>query len=96
MPGTVISISVACTLRSAHQLMDHHFRIGQGESFAFRSYAKITAAPEAYHADADSGDIRLDVLYRVIHRQSGSDRTAGGIDIQINIFLGSSCWRNNN
>lgn len=46
---------------------------------------------EAHHAHAaaepDSGDVRLDVAHRVVHRQNGDNLTARAVDVERDILV---------
>ena len=68
--------------------MDHDFRVRQREALAFLASAEEHCAHGSRHADAHRRDIRLDVVHRVDDGQSCGDVSAGGVDVEGDVFLG--------
>ena len=75
------------TLRAAGRLMDHDLRVRQGEALALRAGRQQERAHGRGHADADRGNIALDILHGVINRKSGRYHAARAVDVKRNILV---------
>ena len=67
--------------------MDHYSAVRQRVSFAFCAGAEQKRAHARRHTDADSADVALDIIHRVVYRKTVADGAAGGIDIEIYILI---------
>src|SRR3989344_3394935 len=67
--------------------MNHYFCIGKSKSFSLSPRGKKPGAARGSHADADSGNIRLNVIHGINHGQSGRSRSARRIYVKRDIFL---------
>jgi hypothetical protein len=81
-------------LKSAHGLVDHDARVGQGIAF-FVSTGSQQECPHAGGlADAHGGDIGFDVLHGIVNRQPGGDDATRRVDVKLISLSGSSDSRN--
>src|SRR3989344_6978065 len=67
--------------------MNHDFSIGKSKSFPLSPGRKKPGAARGSHANADSGNIRLNVIHGINHGQSGRSRSTWRIDVKRDIFL---------
>src|SRR3989344_4495134 len=75
------------SLRPAPRLVDHHLGIGEREALALFSGGQNNRRGGSRYADAHGRDIGLDVVHRVEYGKAGRDRTAGGVDIELNVLF---------
>jgi len=75
------------SLGAAHHLVDHHFGVWKGEALAFGAGGEEHGCCACRHADADGRNIRLDVIHRVVDRHCRGNRSAGGVDVELDVFL---------
>lgn len=67
----------------ATRLMNHDTRVGQAEALLCSSPTKQEGAHGGGLADADGGDGTRDVGHGVVNGETGGDRTAGGVDVEV-------------
>ena len=67
--------------------MNHDLRVGQRHPLALGPCGQKESTHAGSHADADGGDIALDVLHGVINGHSRRDRTAWAVDIELDILI---------
>ncbi|CDN42670.1 hypothetical protein BN871_BS_00270 [Paenibacillus sp. P22] len=72
---------------AAQRLMDHDLAVGKREALALGSCGQQQGPHAGGHAYADRGNIRLDELHCIINTHAGRDRTAGRVDVQVDILL---------
>ena len=68
--------------------MDHNLGIGQGDALSLRAGREQERAHRSRHADADGGNVRLDVLHRVIYGEAGGNAAAGAVYIELDVLIG--------
>ena len=68
--------------------MDHDLRVGQRDALALRAAGEQERAHARCHADADGGNVALDILHGVIDRHAGGHAAAGRVDIKLDILIG--------
>jgi len=68
--------------------------LGRAKRFLGEPPASRTAAMEAAWPTAGGDHVRLDELHGVVDGEAGGDGAARGIDVELNVFFGSSAWRN--
>ena len=74
--------------RAPGRLMDHHAAVGQGKALALRPGGKQYGGHAGRLADAIGRDVTLQEVHRVVDRHSACHHPAGGIDVELNVFLG--------
>ena len=77
----------ALSLTAAGGLMDHYFGVRQRYALALCSGGEEKSAHRRGHADADGGDIGLDILHGIIYRKTGGNAAAGAVDIELYVFI---------
>ena len=84
-----MDLHIRClTLRAAERLMDHDLGIRQRNALALRAGREQECAHGRSHADADGGNVTLDILHGVIDRHAVCDAAAGAVDIELNVLIG--------
>src|SRR5207248_5613581 len=93
LPGVDVEVArlTLQSLAADQRLMHVDRRIGQRESFAFRAGHQDDGAKACRAADADGRDGRLHILHRVVDRQPGRDGATGGVDVDLDLLVGSVC-----
>src|SRR6266513_1645659 len=83
-----MDVNIGCLPgKSTHRrLVDKNARIGQGQSFLVFSGSQQQGRHGGRLADADRGHVILYVLHGVVNRHTSGDRSARGIDVQLNVF----------
>src|SRR5690606_31170513 len=72
---------------AAQRLVDHDPRVGQREPLALRARRQQHRRHAGRHAHADGGHVGLDVLHRIIDRQTRIDYAARAVDIQVDVLV---------
>ena len=67
--------------------MNHNFRVGQGDPLALGTGAEQKRTHAGGHADADGRHVALDVLHGIVNGHAVGDRTAGAVDIELNVLI---------
>src|SRR3989344_4454897 len=68
--------------------MDHHFSVWQNKALALFAGRENYRSAGSRQTDTESGNIRAHMIHGVHDCHSGSYRSAGRIDIKINILFG--------
>ena len=68
--------------------MDHDLGVRQGEALALRAGRQQECTHGRSHADADRGNIALDILHGVVNRKSGRYHAARAVDVELNVLVG--------
>ena len=68
--------------------MDQDPAVGQRQALAGRSSGQQQRAHRHRDPVADRLDVGADELHRVVDRQAGVDRAAGGVDVQVDVLVG--------
>ena len=68
--------------------MDHDLRVGQRDALALRAAGEQERAHARRHADADGGNVALDILHGVIDRHAVGDAAAGAVDVELDVLIG--------
>lgn len=74
------------SLYAAQRLMDHDIRMREGIAFALRTGGQKDSRHAGTGADTDGGDVRTDILHRIIDRKAGGHDAAGAVDVKVDIF----------
>ena len=74
-------------LGSAQRLMDHDPGIGQRIALSLRAGGQEHRAHAGRLSDADRGDIRFDVLHRIVDRHAGRDHATRRIDVEVDVLV---------
>ena len=75
------------TLRTAEGLMDHDLAVGQSKALALCAAGQEEGAHACRHADADGGDVAMDVLHGVVDRHARRHAAAGAVDVQADVLV---------
>ena len=75
------------TLPADKRLVDQDLGVRQGKALALGAAGQQERAHRGRHADADGGDIALDVVHRVVDGHTVRDRAAGAVDIEVDVLL---------
>ena len=75
-------------LETAQRLVDHHARVRQAVALALGARGQQERAHAGRLADAQRGHVRLDELHGVVDRQAGRNRTAGRVDVEVDVLVG--------
>ena len=67
--------------------MDHDLRVGQCEPLALGTRREQECTHRSCHTDTDGGNITFDVLHGIIDCHTSGYRTAGAVDIQLDILI---------
>jgi hypothetical protein len=82
-------MSVAWPAEPGHpRLVNEDPSVGKREAFLRRATREEQRGNGCGLSDAGGDDVRLHKLHGVVDRESRSNRTAGRIDVQLNVFLG--------
>src|ERR1019366_6466716 len=74
------------TLHAAHGGLVHQdTAVGQREPFARGSRAQQELTHGGGDAQTDGSDVAVDVLHRVVNRESAEDNAAGRVDVQADV-----------
>ena len=73
---------------TAEGLVDQDAGIGEGVAFAFRASGEQDSAHRSRLTDAEGRYGGFDVLHTIVDGESCGDGATGGIDIQVDIFIG--------
>ena len=76
------------TLGAAGNLVDHHMGVWQAEAFALGPCREKDGAHGSGDTDAVGVHIAGEELHGVIHRKSCGDRSAGGVDVDVDVLFG--------
>lgn len=74
------------SLYAAQRLVDHHIRMREGIAFALRTGSQKDSRHAGTGSDTDGGNIRMDILHRIIDRKAGGHDAAGAVDVKMDIF----------
>jgi len=74
-------------LVAAGRLVEHDRPVRQRVSLAGGSSGEQQGSHASSHSEADRADVGLDVLNRVVYRQSRSDAPAGAVDVEADVLL---------
>ena len=69
------------------RLVNEYFTVGQCYALALGATGKQERTHAGGHTHTDGGHIALDVIHRVVNRQTGSYGATGAVDIQTDVFL---------
>src|SRR6185437_4449841 len=75
------------TLETAERLMNHDVGIGQCEALALGTRRQQERGHRGSHADAQRRYVGLYELHRVVYSKAGRDRSARGIDVEMNVLV---------
>ena len=73
---------------TAQRLVDHHPRMGQRRALALGAGSQEHGSHRGRQPGADGRHVGIDQLHRVINAQSGRNRPAGRVDVDLNVLLG--------
>ena len=74
------------SLYAAKRLVDHDIRMREGIAFALRTGGQEDSRHAGTGSDTDGGNIRMDILHRIIDRKAGGHDAAGAVDVEVDIF----------
>ena len=74
------------SLYAAQRLVDHDIRMREGIAFALRTSGQKDSRHAGTGSDTDGGDVRTDILHRIIDRKAGGHDAAGAVDVKVDIF----------
>lgn len=74
------------SLYAAQRLVDHDIRMREGIAFALRTGGQEDSRHAGTGSDTDGGNIRMDILHRIIDRKAGGHDAAGAVDVKMDIF----------
>lgn len=74
------------SLYAAQRLVDHDIRMREGIAFALRTGGQEDSRHAGAGSDTDGGNIRMDILHRIIDRKAGGHDAAGAVDVKMDIF----------
>ena len=69
-------------------LVDQDARVGQRQALARRAGGEQDGGPRRGLAHADRRHVGLDVLHRVVDAEAGGDRSAGRVDVELDVLVG--------
>ena len=72
--------------------MDHDLRIRQGQTLALGAGREQERPHRCSQADANGGNIRLNVLHGIIDGETCGHAAAGAVDIKLNVLIGILCF----
>ena len=75
-------------LGAAQGLVDHDLGVGQAETLALGASGQQKGTHAGGHANAQGGDLGLDEVHGVKNRHARAHRTARGVDVERNVFVG--------
>ena len=76
------------SLHSAHRLMDDDLAVWQRRALPFGSRSEQQRCHRGGVTDGDGGDVRLDVLHRVVDRHSAGHQPTRAVDVERDVFIG--------
>ena len=81
------------TLRTAEGLVDHDLAVRQGDTLALGTCGKQERTHGGSHTDADGGHVTLNEVHGVINGQTCGNRSAGAVDIKVDILIRVLCFQ---
>ena len=83
----------SCAFHASQRLMNHDAAVGQGKTLSFCSGGKQNRAHGSALTNAVRANVTGNELHRVVNRQPGGNGAARRVDVNMDVFLGSSACR---
>ena len=78
----------ALALEARAGLVDEDARVGQRGALAVGTAGEDQRAARHRDPEAGRGDVGADEAHRVVNRERGAQRAAGGVDVDVDVLLG--------